>query len=222
MIKLHKIEGKRQKGAGPKCRVPGAGHKTTQDPGPRTRDLVNLIFISCLLILPVFLVSCESSLEPVPKSEILNLPTSSAEDFTTVMTDSGWIEVKLTAPLVEQWEMGDEPYWEFNKGLRVVYYDRDTIPHGSVTAKYGKYDVNSDIWILKDSVVVINEDHDKLETEVLNWDQKKDLIYTDRFVKITRIKTEEVIQGFGFESDSHLRRQKIKKVSATIYLVTEE
>jgi len=222
MIKLHKIEDKRQKGTGPRCWVLGAGHKTTQDQGPRTKDLDSLIFIFCLLILPVILVSCESNLDPVPKSDFLTLPSSSAEDFTTVMSDSGWIEVKLTAPLVEQWENGDDPYWEFRRGIRVDYYDRDTIPHGSVTAKYGKYDVNSDTWILKDSVVVINEDNDKLETEVLNWDQKKDLIYTDRFVKITRIKTEEIIQGFGFESDSHLRRQKIKKVSATIYIDTEE
>jgi LPS export ABC transporter protein LptC len=138
------------------------------------------------------------------------------------MSDSGRIEVKLTAPLMEQWENVDDPYWEFRKGLRVEYYDKDTIPHGNVTAKYGKYDVKSDTWILKDSVVVINEDDDKLETELLNWDRKKDLIYTDRFVKLTRIKTEEIIQGFGFESDSHLRRQKIKKVSAIIYIETEE
>lgn len=220
MIKLQKIKDKSQKGAG--CWVLGAGHRTTQDQGPGTKDLYILPFIFCLLIFPVILVSCESNLEPVPKSEILNLPSSSAQDFTTVMSDSGWIEVKLTAPLVEQWENGDDPYWEFRKGLRVEYYDKDTIPHGNVTAKYGKYDVNSDTWILKDSVVVVNEDDDKLETELLNWDQKKDLIYTDRFVKITRIKTEEIIQGFGFESDSHLRRQKIKKVSAIIYLETEE
>ena len=111
---------------------------------------------------------------------------------------------------------------EFRKGIRVDYYDKDTVAHGSVTAKYARYDVNEETWILRDSVIVINEDNDKLETELLNWDQKKDLIHTDRFVRITRIKTEEIIQGFGFESDSHLRRQKIKKVSAIIYLETEE
>ncbi|HEX2967632.1 MAG TPA: LPS export ABC transporter periplasmic protein LptC [Bacteroidales bacterium] len=179
--------------------------------------------IYILFLIPVFLlVSCENNIEPVPKSDYLRLPSASAEDFVTIMSDSGKMEVRVSAPLMEQWDSGEAPYTEFTKGIRVDYYDKDTIVHGSVTAMYAKYDKNSDIWTLRDSVVVINEDDDKLETELLNWDQKKDLIYTDRFVKITRIKTEEIIQGFGFESDSHLRRQKIKKVSATIYIDTEE
>lgn len=175
-----------------------------------------------LLFFTVLFVACENNSDSVPKSDYLSLPAASAENFMTVMSDSGLIEVMMSAPLMEQWDNTDSPYTEFKKGLRVDYYDKDTVPHGSVTAKYAKYDVNSDTWILQDSVVVINEDNDKLETELLNWDQKKDLIYTDRFVKITRMKTEEIIQGFGFESDSHLRRQKIKKVSAIIYFETEE
>lgn len=175
-----------------------------------------------LLISALVAVSCETELEPAPKSDFLDLPTQSAEDFVTVMSDSGRIQVIMTAPLMEQWDNGDAPYAEFRHGIRVDYYDKDTIPHGSVTAKYGKWDKNSDTWILSDSVVVINSDNDKLETELLNWDHKKDLIYTDRFVKITRIKTDEIIQGFGFESDSHLRRQKIRKVSATFTIETEE
>jgi hypothetical protein len=69
-------------------------------------------------------------------------------------------------------------------------------------------------------VIVINESGDKLETEVLNWSQEKDLIYTDRYVKITN--EDQVIHGFGFESDSHLNNRKIKKVQATIYFNDEE
>jgi hypothetical protein len=64
--------------------------------------------------------------------------------------------------------------------------------------------------------VIINENNEKLETELLFWDQEKDRIYTDRFVKITN---EDVIsQGIGFESDTHLTRRKILKVTADIYL----
>lgn len=182
----------------------------------RSRILILFVLSS------LFAASCESNLEPVPKSDYLSLPSISAENFVTVMSDSGFIEVKLTAPLMEQWDNEDSPYTEFRKGIRVDYYDKDTIVHGSVTSKYAKYDNNSETWVLTDSVVVRNEDNDVLETELLNWDTKKDLIYTDRFVKITRPKTEEIIQGFGFESDSHLRKQKIKKVNAIITIETEE
>lgn len=175
-----------------------------------------------ILLFSFFVVSCETDIEPVAVADFLTLPSSSAKNFTTVKSDSGLVEAIITAPLFEQWDNKEPPFWEFSKGIRVDYYDKDTVPHGSVTAKYAKYDINTRIWTLTDSVVVINEDDDKLETELLNWDQEKDLIYTDRFIKITRIQSEEIIQGFGFESDSHLRRQKIRKVSAIIYIETEE
>jgi LPS export ABC transporter protein LptC len=126
----------------------------------------------------------------------------------------------MSGALVEQYENQDYPYTEFKKGISVIFYNGKEAPQGSVTAKYAKYNKTSNIWELKDSVVVINENNDKLETEVLNWNQTKDLIYTDRFVKITS--TDLVSQGIGFESDSHLRHRVMKKVSATITLNDEE
>jgi hypothetical protein len=61
---------------------------------------------------------------------------------------------------------------------------------------------------------------EKLETELLYWDQPKNLIYSDRFVKITN--EDQIVMGTGFESDPKLTKRKIKKVSATIYLKDQE
>jgi len=68
--------------------------------------------------------------------------------------------------------------------------------------------------------VAFNEAGEKLETELLFWDQRKDLIYTDRFVKITT--EDQIIQGYGLESDPRLTRRKIKNLSATIYINDED
>jgi LPS export ABC transporter protein LptC len=166
------------------------------------------------------LVSCENKNDIIPKSDYLKLPSLSAENFQTVTADSGKTDLILSSPIMEQYDNTDAPYTEFRKGLKVEFYDGKPNLQGSVTAKYARFDKNSQIWELKDSVVVINENNDKLETEQLNWDQAKDLIYTDRFVKITS--EDEIIQGFGFQSDSHLHRQEIKKVSAIIYVENKE
>ena len=64
--------------------------------------------------------------------------------------------------------------------------------------------------------MAINEAGEKLETELLFWDQKKELIFTDRFVKITT--EDQIIQGYGLESDTRLSKRKIKNLSATIYV----
>jgi LPS export ABC transporter protein LptC len=164
--------------------------------------------------------SCTKKKELIIKTDILKYPSSTGKDFKTVLTDSGKVQLIMSGPIVEQYENLDYPYTEFKKGLSVIFYDGKETPQGLVTCKYAKYNKTSNIWELKDSVVVENENNEKLETEVLNWNQTKDLIYTDRFVKITT--SEVVSQGIGFESDSHLQKRHIKKVSATITLNDEE
>jgi LPS export ABC transporter protein LptC len=176
--------------------------------------------ILAFIFVAAILSSCESRTDIIPSADFLSFPAVTVRESQTIFTDSGKIELILSFPIMEQYDDKDAPYTEFRSGIRVDFYDKDTLPQGSVTAKYAKYTENNSTWELKDSVVVINENNDKLETELLNWDQKKDFIFTDRFVKITTI--DMIVQGFGFESDSHLNNRKIKKVSAEIYVDEEE
>ena len=181
----------------------------------RTLSITSVIFILALMDL-----SCENKLDLIPKSDLLTLPSLTVKDFETVYTDSGKLQLVLSSPLMEQYNNNVLPYSEFRSGLKVKFYDGQKEPVASVSAKYAKYTKTDNLWELKDSVVVINEGNDKLETEVLYWDQPKDLIYSDRFVKITN--EDQIVMGTGFESDPRLIKRRIKKVSATIYLKDEE
>jgi LPS export ABC transporter protein LptC len=173
-----------------------------------------------IVIVSGMFLSCENKIKFIPKSDLLILPTQTVKNFETVLTDSGRIQLIMSSPLVESYDKGDLPYSEFRSGIKVFLYDGHKEPLATVSSKYAKYNKTNDLWELKDSVVVVNENNDRLETEVLFWNQEKDLIYTDRFVKITN--DDQIIQGFGFESNSHLQNRKIKKVSATIYFNNEE
>ena len=175
---------------------------------------------ACVIFFLALAVSCENKIDFIPKSDLLTLPSLSVKDFQTVYTDSGRLELVMSAPLMEEYSNNETPYYEFRSGIKVIFYDGRQDPAGSVRAKYAKFTKPSHLWELRDSVVVINEGNDKLETEVLFWDDQKDLIYSDRFVKITN--EDQIVMGTGFESDPHLNKRKIKKVSATIYLRDEE
>jgi len=177
------------------------------------------IFIITTVITTI-LLSCENKGDIIPKSDFLSLPSKTAVNFETILTDSGKIQLVMKSPLIEEYDNANIPYSEFRQGIRVDFHDGHKEPVASVTSKYAKYTASSNIWELRDSVVVVNENQEQLETELLFWDQDKDLIYTDRFVKITS--EDQVMQGFGFESDSHLKNRRIKKVSARIYLNDEE
>jgi LPS export ABC transporter protein LptC len=176
--------------------------------------------IAMLVVVTFMVLSCKNKIDLIPKSDLLSLPSITRKDFETVFTDSGKLQLILYSTLLEQYDSKDSPYTEFRSGIKVIFYDGKTEPVASVTAKYAKYTNTNNTWELKDSIVVVNAENDRLETEVLFWDQGKDLIYTDRFVKITN--KDEIVMGTGFESDSRLVKRKIKKVRATINLNEEE
>jgi LPS export ABC transporter protein LptC len=176
------------------------------------------IFIPAILGL-LLLISCEKKVDTIKKADILTLPSVTGKNIGTIFTDSGKVQLVLSAPLIETYSNTDEPYSEFRFGLNITFYEGHKEPVASATAKYARYTEKKKLWELKDSVVVVNEANEKLETEQLFWDEDKDLIFTDRFVKITR--EEQTIVGTGFESDSRLLSPEIKKVTATIYLKNE-
>ncbi|HNW56309.1 MAG TPA: LPS export ABC transporter periplasmic protein LptC [Bacteroidales bacterium] len=180
----------------------------------------NRLFTSALILISLFYVSCESKVETIKNIDLLSLPSITVKNFQTFFTDSGKLQLVMVSPILEQYSNSDDPYNEFVSGIKVYYFNSQKDSAGSVVAKYAKYSNKKALWELRDSVVVINEKNDKLETELLFWDQDKDLIYTDRFVKITS--EDQIIMGTGFESNSHLTDRKIRKVKATIYLKNEK
>jgi LPS export ABC transporter protein LptC len=179
----------------------------------------NCYLLIVLIILSTFVISCENKLPVIPKSDLLTLPSLTAKGFQTILNDSGRVQLIMTAPLIEQYDKADPTFSEFRSGIKVDIYNGKDKPEAKVTAKYAKC-TSSNLWELRDSVVVINEKNEKLETEVLFWNQEKDHIYTDRFVKITS--EDEIIQSIGFESDTHLVNKKFFKVTADISLKDEK
>ena len=180
----------------------------------------NIFLISVFIIIAATVMSCDKSIDTVPKTDILTLPSITEKNLKTVFTDSGKLQLILTAPILEQIENTDSPFTEFKSGIKVLFYNGHKDPVGSVYAKYARYTDSKSLWELRDSVVVLNEENEKLETELLFWNQQKGLIYTERFVKITT--KDQIIQGTGFESDTRLTKRKIRNVSATIYLHNEK
>jgi LPS export ABC transporter protein LptC len=177
-----------------------------------------MIILTGLFI--AFSISCKKKIDVIPKSDFLSYPSMTAKNFETELLDSGKTTLIMRAPLAEQYDNEKEPFTEFRFGLNIDFYNGKEYISGSVSSKYAKYLKNTNLWELKDSVIVINEKKDMLETELLFWDQAKDLIYTDRFVRITNV--DKIVMGTGFESDSKLTRQRIRKVSATITFEDEE
>jgi LPS export ABC transporter protein LptC len=166
------------------------------------------------------LVSCNRKIEKIKKSDIELLPSQIVKDFVTTYTDSAKKQLVMYSPLLEHYSSHNPEYSEFRFGIRVVFYDGHTDPVGSLSSKYARYEDGRKLWELKDSVVAINEKKERLETELLYWDQDKNIVYTDRFVKITS--EDQIIMGTGLESDPRFIKWRIRNVSAQFYINDEK
>ena len=67
---------------------------------------------------------------------------------------------------------------------------------------------------VRDSVVWQSVNGERLETEELVWDDQKHIVFSDRFVKIT--KPGEVLYGYGFEANEDFTRWQIKALEGRI------
>jgi hypothetical protein len=53
-----------------------------------------------------------------------------------------------------------------------------------------------------------------METEQLTWDQRREMIYTDKFIKIKT--ADEILYGTGFESNQNFTRYRIKNLNGRV------
>lgn len=173
-----------------------------------------------LVFLLFFFQGCEKRIDVIKRSDIASLPAQTVTDFSTAYSDSGKIQVLMESPLIEKYTNQKAPYSEFRIGVKVFFYDGNPEPVATLRSKYAKFLEDKRIWELKDSVIVVNEKNEVLETELLYWDQGKEQVYTDRFVRITS--EDQVVMGTGLEANSRFTRWRIRNVSATYYFSDEE
>lgn len=187
-----------------------------------TRLISYTIFTLSIKVITVFLgivmlCSCKNDIDVINTfTEIHNLPTQLVRNLETIYTDSGKIQIKLLAPELKRFSNVEEPYIEFPARIKVVFFDKNQEPESRLTAKYAIYSETNKLWEARDSVIAINNLGDTLNTELLFWDEKKELIYTNKFVKITT--ENEVIWGEGLEANQEFTDWKIKNVKGTIYI----
>lgn len=181
-------------------------------------QILNKSSIAALFWAALFF-SCREKIDIVDASLKPDVPTQIVHDFVTSFTDSAVLELKLKSPLMKYYGKKEVPYADFDEGIEVYFYEGEDKIIGEITANFARYTESKGLWEVRENVVAINDEGEKLETELLFWDENKDLIYTDNYVRITQ--KDQIIMGNGLESDTKFNSWKIKNVTATIYIDDE-
>lgn len=169
-----------------------------------------------VLLGTAMLLSCGNDIREVKKLMPEEAgPEMTGLDLELVYSDSARIKYRVITPEYRKFAGRDEKYEEFPKGIHVISYDADGHEMATIQSKYAKKLEDEELWEARNEVVIVNAEGKKLETELLYWDMKKALIYSDRYVRLTA--DGQIIEGNnGFESDQNLHRPVFKNVTGQV------
>ncbi len=167
------------------------------------------------VIVFVLFFSCENDINTV--NIITNkdkFPTEVSRNVEIIYSENAEILVKAKAFLLNRYVNDKTSYMEMPEGVTVLFYDSLKNVESSLKANYAVYREKEKIMEARNNVEVVNKKGEKLNTEHLIWNEKKEKIYSNVFVKITT--ADEILFGEGLEADQYFDKWKIKKPKGTI------
>ena len=144
-------------------------------------------------------------------SENDTLPSMKTLGVSTLISDSGITRYKVEA---EEWLIYDKknpPYWAFEKGVYLEKFDTLFRIEASIKADTAYYHEKKKLWELKGNVQIMSLRGDKFQTDLLFWDEKKEKVYSDKYIQIEQ--DDKMIRGYGFESNQDLTEYEIKNTT---------
>lgn len=171
--------------------------------------------LAVLFSFSTLLSSCENEVKEVQKlSRDERIPMEIQKDFLLQYSDSTFIRMELTAPLAESYPQLDIPQREFREGIFVRFLDGFGNESSTLRSEYALQLIDKDLWEARGDVVVTNIKGERLNTEKLFWHSRKEIIYSDEFVKLTT--PTQIIEGKGFQADQNFTEYEINEVSGII------
>ncbi|MDR2684745.1 MAG: LPS export ABC transporter periplasmic protein LptC [Prevotellaceae bacterium] len=166
-----------------------------------------------LLFLPI----CCSNEKPQITSSVIDraeTPQLKAINISTIISDSGITRYRITTPEWYIYDKAAEPYWLFPRGLHFDRFDENYDVDAQIDCNHAVYYDKIQLWVLKDSVRCTNIQGEQFETNLLNWNQREERIYSDSAISIQ--KKTMIINGIGFESNQMLTKYRINKVTGIL------
>ena len=180
------------------------------------------IWSVCAVIVVLALSSCsdyaQQNVQKMMRGDTL-IFTQEGTNVTIYYNDSGLLKAKLFAPKLIGYKKENNDIIRMPKGVKADFYNEEGERESYLTADKGISYQTKKITEVSQNVVVMNNKGEKLNTEKLIWDQKKQMIYTDKFVRITT--PTEVLTGEGMESKQDFSDWKIRKPRGRFQLGTD-
>ncbi|MEM9526576.1 MAG: LPS export ABC transporter periplasmic protein LptC [Bacteroidota bacterium] len=171
--------------------------------------------IGCSLLL---FSACVNDPEDVARLQQQRIATNMevAKEVEIYWSDSAKVRVIAVAPTMHNFVGNQEERQEFPDGLHITFFDEFQDTSSTLIAKWGVYRRRTNEITVRDSVVWESVDLQRLETEELNWEEKSERIYTNKFVVLRQ--PDYLITGYGLEADQTFTNATVLQVDGRIPL----
>ena len=168
------------------------------------------IAIAAAVAIPV--VSCSDKLATADVLDLSQAPVQTIEDVFAVQTRNGKVVMRMEARLMERYENDTVAFESFPKGMAVYGYTDEGLLETIIVSDNARHTtgksrvstVKEEEWEAFGNVVVRNVvNQETMETDTLYWDQGKNEIFTDCYVRM--YSPQGFMQGQGMRSDDHAR-----------------
>lgn len=176
-----------------------------------------------IILIPILFIACsrdEDTHKRIANAiDYSTLPDQIGWNIEVVFVDTSFTKAILNATKARVFQKQSVTY--LDSGLTVRFYSRETGKKiSTLTADSAKIDDRTRDMTAEGNVVVISDSsHIKLQTNVLQWIALRQKLYSSEYVVITT--PNEIIRGYGFESDPNLVNYKIMRVSGIQYIKEE-
>lgn len=150
----------------------------------------------------ILLISCDKTSTSTDPSLDAMLSEYS-ENISMIRSENGRRSLIFESPLVEGYTLGNNPYREFRRGIRVTTFNDDSLSTVNVIldANYAIYYENRQLWEARGDVVVRKSDGKTLYTQQLFWNLVTKRVYSNVDSKVVENGGRDVAYGEGFETD---------------------
>jgi LPS export ABC transporter protein LptC len=175
-----------------------------------------------LLVFSLYFFSCENEIQKINSLAGNKIfPEVSGKNFEIIHSDSGKVKVRILAPELYKYELVEQPYIEFPRGMKAYFYDDSLKIESVIEAGYVKYFEKERLWEAKNNVEARNlKKGEQLNTEHLFWNEQKKIIYSNTNSRI--VTKEGTFYGEkGFDANQDLSKWKLKSSKGTVNVKNE-
>jgi len=180
------------------------------------------ITVLVLAVLPFFMPVMQSC--GGGKKEMVEVEFDPETSYTlkethieSYVSDSGITRYKIEAETWLMYGKAKEPFWFFPDGVYLEKFDTLFNIEASIKSDSAYYYERRKIWELDGNVDISNLEGVRFQTQQLFWDQNREKIYSDSFIKIT--KGENINYGVGFVSNQDMSVYEIFNPMAEFFIV---